>query len=153
MEAGANARLRRGGLVFAAALAWFTFMLGLIGPLTPSEGSPPVFIGIPEFLFIVGGLVARTTPARVAFVLQAAAIAALGLGSLLERVASSEEALQNVEPIAKCRCSRRRDSVATELSGRPSSSASSTPWGDRRSNAEGFSLYPTANWMAPTTVS
>jgi hypothetical protein len=82
MEAGLDARVRRAGLVFAAALAWFTFTLGLIGPLTPSEGSPPpralaVFIGIPELLFIVGGLVARTTPARVAFVLQAAAIAAL----------------------------------------------------------------------------
>jgi hypothetical protein len=82
MEAGVNAKLRRAGLVFAAALAWFIFMLGLIGPLTPSEGSPPpralaVFIGIPELLFIVGGLVARTTPARVAFLLQAAAIVAL----------------------------------------------------------------------------
>jgi hypothetical protein len=82
MEPGVNARLRRTGIVFAAALAWFTFMLGLIGPLTPSEGSPParalaVFIGIPELLLIVGGLVARTTLARVAFVLQAAAIAAL----------------------------------------------------------------------------
>jgi hypothetical protein len=82
MEAGVNPKLRRTGLVFAAALAWFIFTLGLIGPLTPSEGSPPpralaVFIGIPELLFIVGGVVARTTPARVAFVLQAAAIAAL----------------------------------------------------------------------------
>jgi hypothetical protein len=82
MEADVNAKLRRTGLVFAAALAWFIFMLGLIGPLTPSEGPPParalaVFIGIPELLFIVGGLVARTTPGRVAFVLQAAAIAAL----------------------------------------------------------------------------
>jgi hypothetical protein len=82
MEPGVNARLRRAGLVFAAALAWFTFMLGLIGPLTPSEGPPPpralaVFIGIPEFLFIVGLLLARTTLARVAFVLQAAAIVAL----------------------------------------------------------------------------
>jgi hypothetical protein len=38
-----------------------------------------VFIGIPELLFIVGGLVARTTPARVAFVLQAAAIVALAV--------------------------------------------------------------------------
>jgi hypothetical protein len=68
--------------VFAAALGWFIFTLGLIGPLTPSEGSPPpralvVFIGIPELLFIVGVLVARTTLARVAFVVQAAAIAAL----------------------------------------------------------------------------
>jgi hypothetical protein len=82
MEAAVNARLRSAGLVFAAALAWFIFMLGLIGPLTPSEGSPlpralAVFIGIPELLFIVGGLVARTTLARVAFVLQAAALAAL----------------------------------------------------------------------------
>jgi hypothetical protein len=82
MEPGVNAKLRRAGLVFAAALAWFTFTLGLIGPLTPSEGPPPpralaVFIGIPVLLFIVGGLVARTTLARVAFVLQAAAIAAL----------------------------------------------------------------------------
>jgi len=82
MEAGLDARVRRAGLVFAAALAWFTFILGLIGPLTPSEGSPTpralaIFIGIPELLFIVGGLVARTTSARVAFVLQAAAIAAL----------------------------------------------------------------------------
>jgi hypothetical protein len=82
MEPGVNAKLRRVGLVFAAALAWFTFILGLIGPLTPSEGPPPpralaVFIGIPVLLFIVGGLVARTTLARVAFVLQAAAIAAL----------------------------------------------------------------------------
>jgi hypothetical protein len=82
MEAGVNAKLRRGGLVFAAALAWFIFILGLIGPLTPSEGSPPpralaVFIGIPELLFIVGSLVVRTTLARVAFLLQAAAIAAL----------------------------------------------------------------------------
>jgi hypothetical protein len=82
METGVNARLRNVGLVFAAALAWFIFMVGLIGPLTPSEGSPlpralAVFIGIPELLFIVGGLVARTTLARVAFVLQAAAIAAL----------------------------------------------------------------------------
>jgi len=82
MEPGVNAKLRRAGLVFAAALAWFIFTLGLIGPLTPSEGSPPpralvVFIGIPELLFIVGVLVARTTLARVAFVLQAAAIAAL----------------------------------------------------------------------------
>ena len=82
MEAGINARLRNAGLVFVAALAWFIFILGLIGPLTPSEGSPlpralAVFIGIPELLFIVGGLVARTTLARVAFVLQAAAIAAL----------------------------------------------------------------------------
>ena len=82
MEPGANAKLRRAGLVFAAALGWFIFTLGLIGPLTPSEGSPPpralvVFIGIPELLFIVGGLVARTTLARVAFVVQAAAIAAL----------------------------------------------------------------------------
>ena len=82
MEAGVNARLRRAGLVFAAALAWFIFTAGVIGPLTPSEGSPPpralaVFIGIPELLFIVGGLVARATLARVAFVLQAAAIAAL----------------------------------------------------------------------------
>jgi hypothetical protein len=82
METGVNARLRSAGLVFAAALAWFTFTLGLIGPLTPSEGSPPpralaVFIGIPELLFIVGVLVGRTTLARVVFVLQAAAIAAL----------------------------------------------------------------------------
>ena len=82
MEASVNARLRRTGLVFAAALAWFTFTLGLIGPLTPSEGPPPpralaVFVGIPELLFIVGGLVARTTPGKVAFVLQAAAMAAL----------------------------------------------------------------------------
>jgi hypothetical protein len=82
MEAPVNARLRNAGLVFAAALAWFIFTLGLIGPLTPSEGSPPpralaVFVGVPELLFIVGGLVARTTLARVAFVLQAAAIAAL----------------------------------------------------------------------------
>ncbi len=82
MEPGVNAKLRRAGFVFAAALAWFTFILGLIGPLTPSEGPPPpralaVFIGIPVLLFIVGGLVARTTLARVAFVLQAAAIAAL----------------------------------------------------------------------------
>ena len=82
MEAGVNPKVRSAGLVFAAALAWFTFMLGLIGPLTPSEGSPPpralaAFIGIPVLLFIVGGLVARTTPARVAFVLQAAAIVAL----------------------------------------------------------------------------
>jgi hypothetical protein len=82
MEAGVNPRLRSAGLVFAAALAWFIFVLGLIGPLTPSEGSPPpralaVFIGIPVLLFIVGGLVARTTLARVAFVLQAAAIGAL----------------------------------------------------------------------------
>jgi hypothetical protein len=82
MEPGVNAKLRRVGLVFAAALAWFTFILGLIGPLTPSEGPPPpramaIFIGIPVLLFIVGGLVARTTLARVAFVLQAAAIAAL----------------------------------------------------------------------------
>jgi hypothetical protein len=85
MEAGVDARVRRAGLVFAAALAWFTFTLGLIGPLTPSEGSPPpralaVFIGIPVLLFIVGGLVARTTLARVAFILQAAAIAALTVG-------------------------------------------------------------------------
>jgi hypothetical protein len=82
MEPGVNAKLRRAGLVFAAALAWFIFTLGLIGPLTPSEGPPPpralaVFIGIPVLLFIVGGLVARTTLARVAFVLQAAAMAAL----------------------------------------------------------------------------
>ena len=82
MEASVNPRLRSAGLVFAAALAWFIFVLGLIGPLTPSEGSPPpralaVFIGIPVLLFIVGGLVARTTLARVAFVLQAAALAAL----------------------------------------------------------------------------
>jgi hypothetical protein len=82
MEAGVNPKLRSAGLVFAAALAWFVFVLGLIGPLTPSEGSPPpralaVFIGIPVLLFIVGGLVARTTLARVAFVLQAAALAAL----------------------------------------------------------------------------
>jgi hypothetical protein len=82
METGVNARLRRGGLVFAAALAWFIFAVGVIGPLTPSEGSPPpralaVFVGIPELLFIVGGLVAHTTLARVAFVLQAAAVAAL----------------------------------------------------------------------------
>ena len=82
MEAGVNARLRRAGLVFAAALAWFTFTLGLIGPLTPSEGAPPsralaAFIGIPALLFIVGGMVARTTLGRVAFVLQAAAMAAL----------------------------------------------------------------------------
>jgi hypothetical protein len=82
MEPGVNAKLRRAGLGFAAALAWFIFTLGLIGPLTPSEGPPPpralaVFIGIPVLLFIVGGLVARTTVARVAFVLQAAAIAAL----------------------------------------------------------------------------
>jgi hypothetical protein len=82
MEASVNARLRRTGLVFAAALAWFTFTLGLIGPLTPSEGPPlpralAVFVGVPELLFIVGGLVARTTFGRVAFVLQAAAIAAL----------------------------------------------------------------------------
>jgi hypothetical protein len=84
MEAGVNATLRSAGLVFVAALAWFTFTLGLIGPLTPSEGSSPralaVFIGIPELLFIIGGLVARTTLARVAFVLQAAAIAALTVG-------------------------------------------------------------------------
>ena len=82
MEPGVNAKLRRAGLVFAAALAWFIFMLGLMGPLTPTDGSPPpralaIFIGIPVLLFIVGGLVARTTLARVAFVLQAAAIAAL----------------------------------------------------------------------------
>jgi len=82
METGVNARLGSAGLVFAAALSWFTFTLGLIGPLTPSEGSPPpralaVFIGIPALLFIVGGLVARTTLARVAFILQAAALAAL----------------------------------------------------------------------------
>jgi hypothetical protein len=82
MEPGVNAKVRRAGLVFGAALAWFIFTLGLIGPLTPSEGPPPpralaVFIGIPVLLFIVGGLVARTTLARVAFVLQAAAIAAL----------------------------------------------------------------------------
>jgi hypothetical protein len=82
MEAGMNAKLRSAGLVFVAGLAWFTFILGLMGPLTPSEGSPPpralaVFIGIPELLFVVGGLVARTTLARVAFVLQAAALAAL----------------------------------------------------------------------------
>lgn len=85
MEAGVNVRLRRAGLVFVAALAWFIFTLGLIGPLTPSEGSPSpralaVFIGIPELLLIVGALVARTTLARVAFVLQAAAIAALTVG-------------------------------------------------------------------------
>ena len=82
MEAGANARLGRAGLVFAAALAWFIFTAGVIGPLTPSEGSPPpralaVFIGIPVLLSIIGSLVARTTVARVAFILQAAAIAAL----------------------------------------------------------------------------
>jgi hypothetical protein len=82
MAGGVNAGLRRAGLVFAAALAWFTFTLGVIGPLTPSEGSPPpralaVFIGIPVLLFVVGGLLARTTLARVAFVLQAAAVAAL----------------------------------------------------------------------------
>jgi hypothetical protein len=82
MEAGVNPKVRNAGLVFAAALAWFIFTIGLIGPLTPSEGSPPpraltVFIGIPVLLFIVGGLVARTTVARVAFVLQAAALAAL----------------------------------------------------------------------------
>jgi hypothetical protein len=82
MEARINPRLRNAGLVFAAALAWFIFAIGLIGPLTPSEGSPPpralaVFIGIPVLLFVVGGLVARTTLARVAFVLQAAAVAAL----------------------------------------------------------------------------
>ena len=82
MEASVNARLRSAGLVFAAALAWFTFAVGLIGPLTPSEGFPPpralaVFIGIPDLLFIVGVLVGRTTLARVVFVLQAAAIAAL----------------------------------------------------------------------------
>jgi hypothetical protein len=82
VEAGVNPRLRSAGLVFAAALAWFIFVLGLIGPLTPSEGSPPpraltVLIGIPVLLFIVGGLVARPTVARVAFVLQAAALAAL----------------------------------------------------------------------------
>jgi hypothetical protein len=82
LEPGVNPKLHRAGLVFAAALAWFTFMLGLIGPLTPSEGPPPpralaVFLGIPVLLFIVGGLLARTTLARVAFVLQAAAIAAL----------------------------------------------------------------------------
>ena len=82
MEPGVNAKLRRAGLVFTAALAWFIFTFGLIGPLTPSEGPPPpralaVFIGIPVLLFIVGGLVARTTLTRVAFVLQAAAIAAL----------------------------------------------------------------------------
>ena len=85
MEPGVNAKLRRAGLVFAAALAWFTFTLGLIGPLTPSEGPPlpralAVFIVVPVLLFIVGGLVARTTLARVAFVLQAAAIAALTVG-------------------------------------------------------------------------
>jgi hypothetical protein len=82
METGVNARVRNAGLVFTAALAWFTFTVGLIGPLTPSEGSPPpralaVFIGIPVLLFIVGALVARTTLARAAFVLQAAAIGAL----------------------------------------------------------------------------
>jgi hypothetical protein len=82
MEPGVNPKLRRAGLVFAAALAWFIFTLGLLGPLTPSEGPPPpralaVFIGIPVLLFIVGGLLARTALARVAFVLQAAAIAAL----------------------------------------------------------------------------
>jgi hypothetical protein len=85
MEAGVNARLRNAGLVFVAALAWFIFTFGLIGPLTPSEGFPPpralaVFIGIPELLFVVGGLLARTTLARVAFVLQAAAIVALTVG-------------------------------------------------------------------------
>jgi hypothetical protein len=85
METGVNARLRSAGLVFLAGLAWFTFTLGLIGPLTLSEGSPSpralaVFIGIPELLFIVGALVARTTLARVAFVLQAAAVAALTVG-------------------------------------------------------------------------
>jgi hypothetical protein len=82
MEPDVNAKLRRAGLVFAAALAWFIFILGLIGPLTPPEGSPPpralaVFIGIPELLLIVGAVLARTTLARVAFILQAAAVLAL----------------------------------------------------------------------------
>jgi hypothetical protein len=82
MEAGSNPKLRKASLVFVAALAWFIFLLGVSGPITPSEGSPlpralAVFIGIPVLLFIVGGLVARTTIARVAFVLQAAALGAL----------------------------------------------------------------------------
>lgn len=74
-------RARQGGhLVFClAAVAVAIFAIGLVAPLTPSEGLPSmptlaVFVGIPLALLAAAAYRARSTPGRVMCVALAAAI-------------------------------------------------------------------------------
>jgi hypothetical protein len=64
------------GLGFAAAII---FGIGMIGPLTPSEGHPTqlawlVFSIVPLLLTLVGTLVARSWPVKIALLAEGIAI-------------------------------------------------------------------------------
>jgi len=63
--------LRSAGLVLASFAAWLVFAVGLIAPLTPSEGMPHLteilmFVGLPVSLLALVGNRARTQLVRVA---------------------------------------------------------------------------------------
>jgi hypothetical protein len=71
--------LRNAGLLLAACSAWLIFSVGLIAPLTPSEGMPhPIeilaFVGLPIALLSLVVAYARTRAAKIAALLQVAAI-------------------------------------------------------------------------------
>jgi hypothetical protein len=71
--------LRNAGLVLAACGAWLIFGVGLIAPLTPSEGMPhPIeiaaFVAFPIALLSLVIGYARTRPTKVTATLQVAAI-------------------------------------------------------------------------------
>ena len=78
--------VRQGGRLALglAAVAIAIFAIGLIAPLTPSEGRPNVptlalFVGMPLVLLSVVGYRARSTPGRVICAALVAAVAGISL--------------------------------------------------------------------------
>lgn len=73
---------RSSGRIVAAIGAWFIFGVGLIEPLTPSEGLPGaaeilVFVGGPLALLALLARMARTGRTRIAAVVQGSVIVAI----------------------------------------------------------------------------
>ena len=75
---------RHVALGLAAVIAVVIFAIGLIAPLTPSEGRPSLptlalFVALPLGLLSFAGYRARSMPARVVFAMLSAAVAVVSL--------------------------------------------------------------------------
>jgi hypothetical protein len=86
MAIAAISGVRSVGLALASVTAWLVFAVGLIAPLTPSEGMPHpteilIFVGLPVSLLVFVGNKARTPLFRVASWAQALVI--LGIAGRL----------------------------------------------------------------------
>jgi hypothetical protein len=73
---------RSASLILAALAAWLIYGVGLIAPLTPSEGLPSplefvVFVGVPISLLVIVTRLARSKTIRVLAVIQTGIILAI----------------------------------------------------------------------------